>query len=323
MVNLEQKEIMNKWNKSYKFPLVSIKCMTYNHEKYISNALDGFLLQRTTFPFEIIVHDDASTDKTAEIIREYENKYPDIIKPIYETENQYSNPNSSVSKIMYPYLTGKYIAFCEGDDYWIDVNKLQMQIDFLEAHSEYAMCYTKARQFFENTKLFSRHSFGEKIRSYEELFIYGCKIPTPTVVCRKSCLDSYNTEFYNKVDVTGWKMGDLPQWLYFFRNFKVKYFSKKTAVYRILQESASHTIDNKKKELFQQSTITIRASFLNFYQDFNNLDIYIKVFNFDSAWNNRDYKKVCELFSSIPNKFRTKKMYIKFLIAFIKRNKII
>lgn len=112
-------------------PLVSISCITYNHVSYIRQCLDGFLMQKTDFPFEIVVHDDASTDKTAEIVREYEKKYPNIIKPIYELENQYSKPGISINDITFPYLRGKYIALCEGDDYWIDENKLQMQVDFL------------------------------------------------------------------------------------------------------------------------------------------------------------------------------------------------
>lgn len=324
MIDILEEEITKDWGQwDVTKPLVSIRCITYNHENYISDALDGFLMQKTTFPFEIVVHDDASTDSTADIIRKYEEKYPNIVKPIYETENQYSKPGYPLGKIVNSALKGKYVAFCEGDDYWIDENKLQMQVDFLESHSDYSMCYTKAKQYFENIAKFSKHTFGEKIRDYEELFIYGCKIPTPTVVCRKKTLDDYNTEFYYKVDRTGWRMGDLPQWLYFFRKSKVKYFPRKTSVYRILSESASHTADKKKEELFEQSTVTIRASFINFYNDFNNLDLYVKVLNFNSAWNNRDYKKIHESYLNIPMKYRTKKMHIKFLIALIKRNKTI
>lgn len=136
MINSSQNEIIKGWNNN-KNLLVSIQCCTYNQDKYISDALDGFLLQKTTFPFEVIVHDDASTDRTADIIREYEKKYPDIIKPIYEKENQYSKHDGSLSKIVQNASKGKYIAFCEGDDYWIDENKLQMQVDFLEKNPEY------------------------------------------------------------------------------------------------------------------------------------------------------------------------------------------
>ena len=120
--------------------IVSIICNAYNHEKYIRDALDGFVMQKTNFPFEILIHDDASTDKTADIIREYEQKYPELIKPIYQTENQYSKKEGTVSKIQFGRVSGKYIAICEGDDYWTDSLKLQKQFDAMEAHPEVDIC---------------------------------------------------------------------------------------------------------------------------------------------------------------------------------------
>lgn len=125
-------------------PLVTIQCLTYNHEKYIRKCLDGFVMQKTNFRFEAIVHDDASTDGTAKIVREYADKYPDIIKPIFETENQYSRSGGSLNRIMYEHTLGKYVALCEGDDYWTDPYKLQKQVDFLETHSDYSMCFHSA-----------------------------------------------------------------------------------------------------------------------------------------------------------------------------------
>jgi len=115
-----------------KLPLVSITCATYNHEAYIKEALEGFVMQKTSFPFEIIVHDDASTDNTASIIREYEARYPDLFVTIYEAENQYSKGYGDLSRIIYSAVRGKYIAVCEGDDYWTDPYKLQKQVEFLE-----------------------------------------------------------------------------------------------------------------------------------------------------------------------------------------------
>jgi len=106
-------------------PIVSICCITYNHEKYIRDAIEGFLMQKTLFPIEILIHGDASTDKTADIIKEYEVKYPDIIKPIYQTENQFSKGVSISATYQFPRARGKYIAICEGDDYWTDPHKLQ------------------------------------------------------------------------------------------------------------------------------------------------------------------------------------------------------
>ncbi len=124
-------------------PLLTIRCRTFNHVQFIRKCLDGFVMQQTTFPFEAVVHDDASTDGTADIIREYAEKYPCIIKPILQTENQWSKRDGSIGRILNAHTKGKYVAICEGDDYWTDPLKLQKQVDFLEAHPEYSICYHK------------------------------------------------------------------------------------------------------------------------------------------------------------------------------------
>ncbi len=123
--------------------MVSVCCLVYNHEKYLRQCLDGFMMQKTNFKFEVLIHDDASTDGSADIIREYEKKYPDIIKPIYQTENQYSKGIKISWTYQYPRAKGKYIALCEGDDYWIDEYKLQKQFDALEEHDEAVFCSHK------------------------------------------------------------------------------------------------------------------------------------------------------------------------------------
>lgn len=125
------------------FPLVTIRCLVYNHEPYLRQCLEGFVMQKTNFPFEVVVHDDASTDGSVAIIREYAEKYPSIIKPIYETENQYSKHDGSIRRIMNEHMRGKYVAMCEGDDYWTNPLKLQMQVDFLEKNREYVFCCTR------------------------------------------------------------------------------------------------------------------------------------------------------------------------------------
>ena len=141
-------------------PLVTIRCITYNHEPYIRQCLDGFIMQKTNFRFEAIVHDDASTDGTADIIREYAEKYPEIIKPILQNENQYSKRDGSIRRILNENTHGKYVALCEGDDYWIDPLKLQKQVDFMEKHEDYSMCFHNAYEIFEHKnvekKLFSK-----------------------------------------------------------------------------------------------------------------------------------------------------------------------
>ncbi len=121
---------------------VSIVCAVYNHEKYIRNCLEGFLCQKTDFSYEILIHDDASTDNSAKIIREFEEKYPDKVKPIYQTENQYSKGVPITLKYQFPRARGKYIAFCEGDDYWIDEYKLQKQVDYMDTHPDCTFCFT-------------------------------------------------------------------------------------------------------------------------------------------------------------------------------------
>lgn len=123
---------------------VSVICNAYNHEAYIEDALKGFVMQKTTFPFEVLVHDDASTDRTAEIIRKYERQYPQIIKPIYSTENQYSKGDGSLERIQYGRAQGKYFAICEGDDYWTDPMKLQKQYDAMEQNPQVDMCAHQA-----------------------------------------------------------------------------------------------------------------------------------------------------------------------------------
>lgn len=122
--------------------MVSVICLTYNHKNYIEQCLRGFINQKTDFPVEVLVHDDCSTDGTTVLVRQYEQKYPDLIKGVYEQENQYSKGIRITLDLMLPLAKGKYIAFCEGDDYWIDESKLQMQVDFMEAHQECTLCFT-------------------------------------------------------------------------------------------------------------------------------------------------------------------------------------
>jgi glycosyltransferase involved in cell wall biosynthesis len=138
--------------------LVAIHCLVYNHEPYLRDCLEGFVMQQTSFPFVAIVHDDASTDGSTAIIREYEEKYPDIIKPIYETENQWRKPDGSLGRIMNAAIdaTGaKYVAMCEGDDYWTDPLKLQKQVDFLESHPDYVMCWQQCKFYLQTENRFT------------------------------------------------------------------------------------------------------------------------------------------------------------------------
>lgn len=126
--------------------MVSVNCVTFNHKDYIRQALDSFLMQKTNFEFEILVHDDASTDGTGEILREYEKKYPGKVLPLIQTENQYSQGIDNISGAFnFPRARGKYIFMCDGDDYWISPDKMQKQVDYMESHPECTLCIHSAR----------------------------------------------------------------------------------------------------------------------------------------------------------------------------------
>lgn len=170
--------------------LVAINCCVYNHELYLRDCLQGFVMQKTDFPFVAIVHDDASTDNSAAIIREYAEKYPNIIKPIYETENQFSKADGSLGRVINRAIeaTGaKYIAMCEGDDYWIDPLKLQKQVDFMEANNNYSICFHKAKTLIHSTGEL-KEEFIVKDMPYTSSIVdlaEGNYIHMPTVLYRK------------------------------------------------------------------------------------------------------------------------------------------
>ena len=119
---------------------VSVICLAYNHEAWIRNALEGFVSQQAPFRFEVLVHDDASTDGTADIIREYQARYPELIFPVFQTENQYSRGVPVSLRFLAPRIRGRYVALCEGDDFWRDPHKLAKQVAALEAHPEVDIC---------------------------------------------------------------------------------------------------------------------------------------------------------------------------------------
>lgn len=173
-------------------PIVSICCTTYNHAKFIRQCLDGFVHQKTNFPIEVLIHDDASTDGTQDVIREYEEKYPDIIKPIYQKENQYSKGVPISLTYNWSRAKGKYIAICEGDDYWTDPYKLQKQVDFLESNPDYVMCSHRFNQYIQEKGLLEEEQDNDfEGADYDLKNLIGGKwmTQTLTVMYRRSALD--------------------------------------------------------------------------------------------------------------------------------------
>lgn len=247
--------------------LVTIRCITYNHAPYIRQCLDGFIMQKTNFRFEAIVHDDASTDGTADIVREYAEKYPDIIKPILQTENQYSKRDGSIRRAINALVspTSKYFAICEGDDYWIDPLKLQKQVDFLEKNPDFILCYTDRRIVDANNKLLYRNSLKPKTGNlFNYLLLKGNPITTATVCYR------YSEQDFNELNNIEFEllMGDYPLWLILSQRGKFKYINEKTTSYRLLDESASHSKTNVDHIInFARNELLIRLHFASYIRN--------------------------------------------------------
>lgn len=225
--------------------MVTIMCITYNHEKFIAEALEGFINQKTNFRIEAIVHDDASTDGTAAIIREYAEKYPSIIKPIFETENLYSKKDGSLNRIMAAHIRGHYVAYCEGDDYWTDPLKLQKQVDYLENHHDCSLVCSNYDKFYQQKGLMVYHEqWGGNgkngIVTFNDIILHNF-IATLTVVVRANIYYGYN-DFIKNAPV--WNFGDYPLWLYASSLGYIMKFAENMAVYRVLDKSASHFTDN-------------------------------------------------------------------------------
>ena len=157
-------------------PLVSISCITFNHAPYLRKCLDAFMMQQTNFSFEVVIHDDASTDGTQDIIREYQEKHPGVFFPLFQQENQYSKGvRSMMAKYNFPRSRGKYIALCEGDDYWTDPNKLQKQVDFLESNPEVVLTGHDALIINQKGELVSRSKLPqEKKRDCSSIELQKC-----------------------------------------------------------------------------------------------------------------------------------------------------
>lgn len=231
--------------------LVSIICITYNHENFIKKAIEGFLIQKVNFKYEILIHDDASTDKTIEILKEYEEKYSDIIKIIYQKENQYSQGKDPI-KYLYDLANGKYLSFCEGDDYWIDEYKLQKQIDFLEKNKEYSATYHNTfvvnkigelyYEYQDAFPLFKSHEIT--IKDLERSKILSGQLAT--IVCRNfwKKWTKFQKSIYLKADVNG----DEKLSVTFPLEGKVYYFEEIMSCYRRTFDTESWNSRNRNRD---------------------------------------------------------------------------
>ena len=204
--------------------MVSVLCVAFNHHKYIRRCLDSLVGQKTSFKYEIIVHDDASSDGTQEIIREYAGRFPNLIIPILQEENQYSNGKDIVKNFLYPAATGKYIVECECDDFWCDENKLQLQVEALKEHKNCVLCVHATNTVDAEEKKMDLHFPMMKIkegiittREFMDMTLDENSWPfhLSAFMVKKQLFEEYmdfkTTGFPSKF----FRVGDLPLYLYF------------------------------------------------------------------------------------------------------------
>ena len=258
MYSKNEDEIISSWNtEKYQNPLVTIRCMTYNHEKYIASAIEGFLSQKTTFPFVIYIHDDCSQDATAQIIRQYQDKFPHIIQATYESENQWSKKDGSLTRIVNSKIHTKYEAICEGDDYWIDEYKLEKQINYLEAHKGCSISITNGRVLNLKNGNFESIFRGKKEEEFGKenqiITLANCSAlefpPTASYVLRRECLEGID-------EIPRCFTGDQRRRLFLMTKGYCYYFADETVVYRksVPGSAMTRTKHQKRCELYQLST---------------------------------------------------------------------
>ena len=220
-------------------PLVSVCMTTYNHEKFISQAIESVLCQRTTFGVEVVIGEDCSTDNTLAICRQYEAQYPDRVRVIASKNNigMHANYRRTIEA-----CRGKYVAMCDGDDWFTDENKLQIQVEELE-NSGAAMCYTRSERRGEDGSS-AIYPEGRLHSSIGDMLILNTAENCTTLALKSKILDYYSEV---KPETKGWLTDDLPMWLWFAATQKIVAIDRVTAVHRVLATSVSHSVQWQKQ----------------------------------------------------------------------------
>ncbi|MCQ2997363.1 glycosyltransferase [Pseudomonas syringae] len=247
-------------------PLLSIVCPAYNQEDFIAQTLDSFLAQQTTFNFEILINDDASTDGTARIIAEYTQRYPHIIRPFYEQVNQFQHGRPCVPGL-FAKARGHYIAYCEADDYWTDPHKLQIQVDFLEANRDYVMTYHDAMAFDKNG-LRGIQLKGNLRSDASALELQKARPISTLTVCFRNLLSTLPPELMMPVA----PLNDMCWWSLLGAFGKGKFMAEiKPAAYRVHPGGIFSMRSNKRK---LHMSLQTSSSLANYYQRIGNQALY-------------------------------------------------
>ncbi|MBQ8777112.1 MAG: glycosyltransferase [Treponema sp.] len=287
----------------------SVAVITYNQEEYISQTLDSILNQQHDYKYEIVVGEDCSTDNTKKIIEEYVEKYPEIIKPLY------NNPNKGLIKNYFNVINhcqGKYIMECAGDDYWLP-GKVAKQIEFMENNPTVGMCYGRAKYFDIYAKKYLKQTFGKKNETFMTM-IQDNTVPALTVCIRTTVLNQYMQDI-DPIKMN-WLMEDYPTWIWISRNSKIRFLNSIFGVYRIGQDSISLGKSIEKKIEFNKNYHNIKTYFAKLYSvkvpnwDENISKFYILYEELENYYSKEIKRKLHNAYKSISNKnFKTKLFY--------------
>jgi len=241
-------------------PLVSVCVITYNHEPYIRKSIDCVLAQETKFPFELVIGEDCSTDGTREIVFDYQKKYPDIIRVVTSNKNVGAHKNNLRTEKA---CRGKYMAFCDGDDYWHHPRKLQKQVDYLESHPECGLVSSASHRFHVETGKLVKDCRGYEGKNdliqgnpkqvLRALLRGKCRITTCTVCLRKDLSDALVASDPFLYASGHFLMGDTQRWAGFSQISRLGYIDESLATHNILIESVAHSRDPIKVHRFWKS----------------------------------------------------------------------
>ena len=237
-------------------PLVSVCVTTYNHEPYLAKALDAILAQQCEFGVEIVLGEDCSSDNTLAICRDYAERYPETINLITSAENVGWRRNY---RRCVEAARGKYIAFCDGDDYWCDENRLAEQVALMKQNPNVGLCYTLAERRDAEGALVGHFPKGEGHATLDTLLHDWCVENCTTLAKRELVVAYYNTE--KPENRPEWLTEDLPMWLFIAAHSEVAYINRATAVHCVFPDSVSHSTSLAKRLAFCDSSSNIKLWF--------------------------------------------------------------